>query len=81
MFLVGKKIEPEGKKAMKKNIMSAVLLIAFTGCTNGTLDEGKLNAAGDKLQKTVEKGADSIAAKVDRFADSLKRDSSDTPPR
>lgn len=38
------------------------------------VDEKKIDEAGDKLQKTVEKGADSLGAKLDRLEDKLDRD-------
>ncbi len=48
------------------------------GCTNGKVDENKLDAAGDKLQKTVEKGADSIGSKLERLKDKIDSTNKDT---
>jgi hypothetical protein len=62
---------------MKKIALFLLLAGGFVACSDGRIDEGKIDAAGDKLQKTVKNGADSIAAKVDRFTDSLGRDTTD----
>ena len=47
-----------------------IMVIFTSSCTNVKIDESKIDAAGDKLQKTVEKGADSAGAKLDRLKDS-----------
>jgi len=62
---------------MKKFTLILLLAGGFVACSDGRIDEGKIDAAGDKLQNTVEKGADSIAAKVERIVDSLDRDTTD----
>ncbi len=48
-------------------------------CSNGKVDEQKIDAAGDKLKTTVEKGADSVEAKLKRLKnriDTTRRDTS-----
>jgi hypothetical protein len=59
---------------MKKySFILAVALLSF-GCEGDVkVNEEKINEAGDKLQKTVEKGADSIGAKLDRLEDRLDK--------
>lgn len=56
----------------------SLILMVFAFCSscdsNGRLNENKINEAGDKLQKTVEKGADSLGSKVERLKDSLVKD-------
>ena len=59
---------------MKKTIVSTAFIVFLGACSDGKLDESKLDAAGDKLQKAVEKGADSLVSKADRLKDSLKKD-------
>ena len=57
---------------MKKLAIAITFVIALAACnSNGTISEEKLNAAGEKLQKTVEKTTDTIVSKVDKWADSL----------
>ncbi len=55
--------------------MLAIASFCF-GCEDGEVkvNEQKLDSAGAKLQKTVEKGADSIGAKLDRLEDKLDKD-------
>jgi PBP1b-binding outer membrane lipoprotein LpoB len=61
---------------MKKYaLILAVALFCF-GCDGEVkVDEKKIDEAGDKLQKTVEKGADSVGAKLERLKDKLDNDS------
>ena len=57
---------------MKKLTIVLSFVSALSACnSNGTLNEEKLNVAGDKLQKTVEKTTDTIISKVDKLTDSL----------
>jgi hypothetical protein len=57
---------------MKKLTIAIIFVSALTACnSNGTLSQEKLNVAGEKLQKTVEKTADTIVSKVDKWADTL----------
>lgn len=57
---------------MKKLAIAFSFVTALAACnSNGTISEEKLNVAGEKLQKTVEKTADTIVSKVDKWADSL----------
>lgn len=56
-----------------------MVIVAFcSSCNNGKVDERKLNEAGEKLQKTVEKVADSAGSKIERLKDKLDKDSADT---
>ena len=62
---------------MKNLSIVLIFVIALTACnSNGTINEEKINVAGEKLQKTVEKTTDTIVSKVDKWTDSLikKRD-------
>lgn len=60
---------------MKKYVVILIVAVACFGCEGEVkVNEEKLNKAGDKLQKTVEKGADSIGAKIDRLEDRLDKD-------
>ena len=63
---------------MKKPVIIIATTVAFLSCSNGKLDENKLDAAGNKLQKTVEKGADSVGSKLDRLKDRLDSSRTDT---
>ena len=57
---------------MKKLAIAISFVIALAACnSNGTISEEKLNVAGEKLQKTVEKTTDTIVSKVDKWADSF----------
>ena len=60
---------------MKKYPLILVVAIFCFGCDGEVkVNEEKLNKAGDTLQKTVEKAADSIGAKLDRLEDKLDKD-------
>jgi hypothetical protein len=76
----GKKIETRHLKTiMRKNIVITFAAVFCLACNNGKVDEQKLDAAGDKLKKTVEKGADSVEAKLKRLKnkiDTARRDTS-----
>jgi len=63
---------------MKRSIMLLLVSASFFAC-NGDIkvNEEKIDAAGEKLQKTVEKGADTIAAKAKRLKDKLEKDTLD----
>jgi hypothetical protein len=59
---------------MKKNFcIVAIALFCFACEGDVKVDEQKLDSAGAKLQKTVEKGADSLGAKLDRLEDKLDK--------
>jgi hypothetical protein len=62
---------------MKKCIIIIGLPLCF-GCSNGRIDEGKLDAAGDKLQQKVEEGADSVGSKLERLKDKIDSSRRDT---
>jgi hypothetical protein len=57
---------------MKRKVFIVAFGILCFGC-EGTvkIDEKKLDTAGAKLQRTVEEGADSIGAKLERLKDKL----------
>jgi hypothetical protein len=60
---------------MKKNVSILAIALFCFGCDGEVkVNEQKLDSAGAKLQKTVEKGADSIGAKLDRLEDKLDKD-------
>ncbi len=71
----GKKIEDSSKKIEMKILVIALSFVtALAACnSNGTISEEKLNVAGEKLQKTVEKTTDTIISKVDKWTDSLTK--------
>lgn len=59
---------------MKKLAIAIFFVTALAACnSNGTISQEKLNVAGEKLQKTVEKTTDTIVSKVDKWADSLTK--------
>jgi hypothetical protein len=69
---LARKLKREVKNEMKKLAIAFSFVTALAACnSNGTISEEKLNVAGEKLQKTVEKTADTIVSKVDKWADSL----------
>lgn len=58
---------------MKTLVVVLSFVTILCACnSNGTLNEEKLNVAGEKLQKTVEKTTDTIVNKVDRWKDSVR---------
>jgi hypothetical protein len=64
---------------MRKNTIITIISVFCFACNDGKVDEKKLDAAGDKLKKTVEKGADSVEAKLKRLKnkiDTTRRDTS-----
>ncbi len=63
---------------MRKNVIIAIISVLFFACNDGKVDEQKLDAAGDKLKKTVEKGADSVEAKLKRLKDRIDTTRRDT---
>jgi hypothetical protein len=64
---------------MKKLLISGVVVLVFASCDSGVKVNGAaIDSAGAKLQKTVERGADTIASKVGRWKDSIDR--KDTTP-
>jgi hypothetical protein len=64
---------------MKKNILIAMITTFCFACNeSGKFDEGKLNDAGDKFQKTVKKGADTIGAKLKRLKNKIDTTHIDT---
>ena len=53
---------------MIKRFFAIASISFFVACNgNGKVDETKLNEAGVKLQKTVQKGTDSIGAELKRL--------------
>jgi hypothetical protein len=64
---------------MKKWLISCAVLVVFASCNSDVKVNGAaIDSAGAKLQKTVERGADTIASKVGRWKDSI--DKKDTTP-
>ena len=60
---------------MKKyGIILALAIFALSCEGDVKVNEDKIDKAGDKLQKTVEEGADSLGAKLDRLEDKLDKD-------
>jgi hypothetical protein len=73
------KLKYELKKGMKKNILIIAVITFCSACNgNGKVDETKLNEAGEKLQKTVQKGTDSIGAKLKRLKNKIDTTHADT---
>ncbi len=71
---LARKLKFTVKLEMKKLAIALSFVIVLTACnSNGTISEEKLNIAGEKLQKTVQKTADTIVSKVDKWADSLTK--------
>jgi hypothetical protein len=70
----GRIIEPKHlKKTMKKILAVMVIGACLYACSDGKINEAKIDSAGAKLQTTVEKSADSVASKVGRWKDSIDR--------
>ncbi len=63
---------------MRKNTIITIISVLCFACNDGKVDEQKLDAAGDKLKKTVEKGADSVEAKLKRLKDRIDTTRRDT---
>jgi hypothetical protein len=60
---------------MKRNIFIFVIALFFFACEGEVkVNEQKIDSAGAKLQRTVEKGADSLGKKLDRLEDKLDKD-------
>ena len=74
-IVAGRKFE-EAMKTFYEKVISMIAIALFClGCDGEVkVNEEKLNTAGAKLQKTVEKGVDSIGAKPDRLEDKLDKD-------
>lgn len=71
----GKKFDMSYKNFMKRYILIFVVSAFCFSCEGEVkVDKKKIDEAGDKLQKTVEKGADSLGAKLDRLEDKLDKD-------
>lgn len=71
---LARKLKFTVKLEMKKLAIALSFVTALTACnSNGTISEEKLNVAGEKLQKTVQKTTDTIVSKVDKWADSLTK--------
>jgi peptidoglycan hydrolase CwlO-like protein len=64
---------------MKKKILAIAVTTLMCACNgNGKVDESKLNEAGEKLQKTVQTGTDSIGAKLKRLKNKIDTTRADT---
>lgn len=63
---------------MKKAIFILTIIIGCYACNEGKVDESKLNEAGEKLQHTVQKGTDSIGAKLKRLKNKIDTTHRDT---
>ncbi len=63
---------------MKTPALLLGIVFVFMACTNGKVDQQKLDAAGDKVQKGVERAADTIAKKAGQLKDSIIIDRDDT---
>lgn len=63
-------------KKLMKRLFSVVMATQFLLACDGEVkvNEAKIDSAGAKLQQTVEKGVDSIGAKLDRLEDKLDKD-------
>lgn len=60
------------RKLMKKILIVVVLGCMWSACdTHVKISETTIDSAGNKLQKTVEKGADSTAAKLKRLGEKI----------
>lgn len=59
-----------------KRLIYIIMVAQFWISCDGDVkvNEEKLDTAGAKLQRTVEKGVDSIGAKLDRLEDKLDKD-------
>jgi len=57
---------------MKKGIVLLIITASFLACNgNVKVDEKKLDEAGEKLQKTVKKGVDTIGSKLKKLKNKL----------
>ncbi len=73
VIINGRKIVRMSKKVMRR-ILVIIITIAFNlSCSNGKVDERKLDAAGDKLQESVEKVVDTAESKIDKLKDNLDK--------
>lgn len=63
---------------MKKLLLIASTTVLFIACKGDLkVNEEKLNDAGEKLQKTVQKGVDSVGSKLKRLKNKLDKDSTE----
>jgi hypothetical protein len=57
---------------MKKNMLIIVIMTFCIACDDAKVSESELEAAGQKLQKTVEKGADTLGSKLKKLANKVE---------
>ena len=62
----------------KYSLLILLCIVGVSSCSDGKLDEGKINEAGQELQQKVEKGADTLVSKVKKLKDTLVKDSDTT---
>ena len=54
-------------KVMKKNILLILITFFNFSCSNGKVDERKLDQAGEKVQKSVKKVVDTAGSKIEKL--------------
>jgi len=60
---------------MKKSAFILAVVFFFGGCDGEIkINEQKLDTAGARIRKSLEKGVDSAGAKLDRLKDKLDKD-------
>lgn len=61
-----------------KKIAVMFCMVALLSCdAEVRVDEDKIEKAGEDLEHSVEKGIDTVGARLDRFEDRIDRDDSD----
>jgi len=77
--MVAGKLKYELKSTMKKFcIITCVAIFCWSCNGNGKVDETKLNEAGEKLQNAVQKGTDTLGAKLKRLKNKIDSSNADT---
>ena len=65
---------------MKKIFMLVVLVSCLNACDEGKvkINEKEIEAAGEKLQQTVEKGVDTVGAKLKKVKEKIEEKQKDS---
>jgi predicted small secreted protein len=69
---VAGKLRLELKRNMKRSLLIAAIIALSTACDGDVkVNEKEIEAAGDKLQNTVEKGVDTLGSKLKKLKNKI----------